>query len=376
MRLAVDATALLGARTGVGVVTAELLARLAHEPDLEVVAFGVTWRGRRDLAAVVPEGVRTTTRPMAARPLRAAWSRWDGPPIQWWTGPVDVVHGPNYVVPPARDASQLVSVHDLTFVHHPELCTADTLAYPNLIRRALRRGATVHTGSAFVATEIADVFGLDVGDVVVVPYGATRLAPPGKGTDAATGRALAGSQRYVLALGTVEPRKDLPTLVRAFDAIAGARPTLDLVIAGPDGWGAPALDAALAASPHRERIRRLGWVRDEEAAALLRGAAVYAYPAVYEGFGLPPLEAMAAGTPVVTSTAGSLPEVVGDAALRIAPGDADALADALARVLDDDALSEDLRARGTERAAGFTWDRTASGLVATYRRLAALHSAV
>jgi len=158
--------------------------------------------------------------------------------------------------------------------------------------------------------------------------------------------------------------------------IATARPTLDLVIAGPDGWGAPALDAALAASPHRERIRRLGWVRDDEAAALMRGAAVYAYPSVYVGFGLPPLEAMAAGTPVVTSTAGSLPEVVGEAALRIAPGDADALADALARVLDDDALSEDLRVRGTERAAGFTWDRTASGLVATYRRLAALHSAV
>jgi glycosyltransferase involved in cell wall biosynthesis len=375
MRLAVDATALLGARTGVGVVTNELLARLGREPDLDVVAYAVTWRGRGELDALLPDGVRAGHRPMAARPLRAAWSRADVPPLEWWTGRVDVVHGPNYVVPPAR-AAQLVSVHDLTFVHHPELCTADTLAYPVLIRRALRRGATIHTGSAFVATEIADVFDVDVADVVVVPYGATRLPATEADTDAATGRTLAGADRYVLALGTVEPRKDLPSLVRAFDAIATSHADLCLVIAGPDGWGSAALDAARDASPNRDRIRRLGWVTDREALALLRGAAVYAYPSVYEGFGLPPLEAMAAGTPVVCSTAGSLPEVVGDAAVTVAPADADALADALGRVLDDDALVAELHDRGERRAAGFTWDRTADGLVDTYRRLAALHSPV
>ena len=376
MRLAVDATALLGARTGVGVVTNELLARLGRDPDVDVVAYAVTWRGRGDLAALLPAGVRAGSRPMAARPLRAAWVRADVPPIEWWTGPIDVVHGPNYVVPPTRAAAQLVSVHDLTFVHHPELCTADTLAYPGLIRRALHRGATIHTGSAFVAGEIADVFGVPLADVVVVPYGATRLPATEPDTDAEAGRTLAAADRYVLALGTVEPRKDLPSLVGAFDAIAGRRPDLCLVIAGPDGWGSTALDAARAASPHRDRIRRLGWVTDREALALLRGAAVYAYPSVYEGFGLPPLEAMAAGTPVVCSTAGSLPEVVGDAAVTVAPGDTDALADAIARVLDDDALVAQLRERGERRARGFTWDRTADGLVDTYRRLAALHSPV
>jgi glycosyltransferase involved in cell wall biosynthesis len=313
---------------------------------------------------------------MAARPLREAWSRTDQPPIEWWTGPVDVVHGPNYVVPPSRRGAELVSIHDLTFVHHPELCTADTLAYPGLIRRALRRGATVHTGSAFVAAEIADEFGVDVGAVVVVPYGTRPLPADEPGTDAAAGQVLAGSGHYVLAVGTVEPRKDLPTLVGAFDRVAAARPDLALVLAGPDGWGAEALVEVIADSPHRDRIRRLGWVDEGQRAALLRGAAVYAYPSIYEGFGLPPLEAMAAGTPVVTSTAGSLPEVVGDAALTIAPGDADALADAIGRLLDDDGLVEDLRERGRRRAANFTWDVTAAGLVATYRRLAALHSPI
>jgi glycosyltransferase involved in cell wall biosynthesis len=313
---------------------------------------------------------------MAARPLREAWSRADRPPIEWWTGPIDVVHGPNYVVPPSRGAAELVSVHDLTFVHHPELCTADTLAYPGLIRRALQRGATVQTGSDFVAAEIADEFDVDVDAIVVVPYGTRPLPADEPGADAAAGRALAGSGHYLLAVGTVEPRKDLPTLVRAFDQMAAARPDLALVLAGTDGWGADALTEAVAASPYRDRIRRLGWVDERQRAALLRGAAVYAYPSIYEGFGLPPLEAMAAGTPVVTSTAGSLPEVVGDAALTISPGDTDGLADAIGRLLDDDALVEELEERGRRRAAMFSWDVTAAGLVATYRRLAALHSSI
>ena len=375
MRLAFDATALLGPRTGVGVVAAEVLARLATTDDLDVVAFGITWRGRRELAAAVPAGITTVGRPMAARPLRRAWARFDGPPIEWWTGAVDVVHSPNYVVPPARRAAELMSVHDLTFVHFPELCTADTLAYPPLIHRALGRGATIHTGSHFVAEEIRHVFALAPERVVVVPYGVTELPPPAGGTDAATGRRLAGGDRFVLALGTVEPRKDLPSLVRAFDALADAHPDLVLVIAGPDGWGSDALAGAIAASPHRTRIRRLGWVTDDQRAALLRGASVYAYPSIYEGFGLPPVEAMAAGTPVVTTRAGSLPEVVGDAALVVDPGDAEALAEAIGRLLDDDALAERQRVAGRARSQQFSWDATATGLVGLYRRLAALHSA-
>jgi len=376
MRVAVDATPLLGARTGVARVTDELLVRLADEPDLEEVAFGITWRGRQALAAAVPRGITVARRPMAARPLRARWSRGDGPPVEWWTGAIDVVHGPNYVVPPARDAGALVSVHDLTFVHHPELCTADTLGYPPLIRRAVARGALVHTGSHRIAEEITVELGVPADQVVVVPYGVTPPPPDPDGTRAATGRALAGADRYVLALGTIEPRKDLPTLVRAFDLLAAEDSSVGLVLAGPDGWGADAVTDAVAASPHRGRIRRLGFVAEADRLALLRGAAVYAFPSIYEGFGLPPLEAMAAGTPVVTTTAGSLPEVVGDAAALVAPGDVEGLAAAIARVLADPAAAADLVERGRARAATFTWDATAAGIVAAYRRVAALHSSV
>ncbi|MGZ4706880.1 MAG: glycosyltransferase family 4 protein [Acidimicrobiales bacterium] len=378
MRLAFDATSLIGARTGVGVFASEVLARLAGRPDLEVVAFGVTWRGRDALASSVPPGIRIVGRPMAARPLRQAWRRSDHPTVEHWTGRVDVVHGPNFVVPPTRHAAEVVTVHDLTCIRFPELCTPDTLEYPDLIRRAIRRGATIHTVSAFVGDEVRDAFGVPTEQVVVIPNGVRVPPPVGPGTDAAAGRALAGlgpedAGSYLLAVGTVEPRKDLPLLVDAFGLLGSAmsETPLRLVIAGPDGWGAEALAAAIARSPVRDRIVRLGWVSDDQRVALLRGAAAMVFPSIYEGFGLPPLDAMATGTPVIATAAGAVPEVVGEAAVLVPPGDAEALADAIADVLDDPGLADRLRQRGHERVAGFDWDDTTDQLVALYRRLAA-----
>jgi glycosyltransferase involved in cell wall biosynthesis len=301
---------------------------------------------------------------MAARPLRELWKRVDWPPATWWTGAVDVVHGLNFVVPPAGRAAELVTVHDLTCVRFPELCTADTLQYPALIRRALGRGAHVHAVSEFVADEVCEVFAAPRERVHVVANG---VGAP-EGGDADRGVARAGGP-YVLALGTIEPRKDLPSLVAAFDAVATTHADLRLVVAGPDGWGTDAYTAAVRGAAHRDRIVRLGWVDDATRADLLAGASVFAYPSRYEGFGLPPLEAMAAGTPVVTTRAGALPEVVGDAALLVAPGDADELAAAIARVLDDAGEAKRLVEAGRRRVGAFSWDAAADQLVGVYRSL-------
>jgi glycosyltransferase involved in cell wall biosynthesis len=366
LRVALDATPLLGARTGIGAFTAGLLDQLARRPGLDVTTYGLTWRGRRELADATPTGTGPVHRPMAARPLRLAWQRWDRPPVEWWTGPVDVVHGTNFVVPPTAAAASVVTVHDLTPVHYPELCDAATLAFPALVRRAIARGAWVHAHSRFVADEIVRHLGAPAERVVTIPAGVPALAP----ADPAVGHRLAGTERYVLAMGTVEPRKGLPLLVRAFDAVAGPRAGVRLVIAGPDGWGAEALRQAVAEAHHGDRVVRLGWVDDASRAALLRGATVVAYPSRYEGFGFPPLEAMAAGVPVVATTAGSLPEVLGDAAALVPVGDAAALTEALATLLDDPGRRGVLVAAGRQRVSAYRWEHTAGAMESLYRQAA------
>lgn len=369
MRVAVDATPLLDVPTGIVVFTRELLGRLSRCDDLDVVAYGLTRRYRAELARRLPPGVAPTRWPVPARSMLALWRRMPFPPMEAWTGRVDVVHGPNYVVPPTRRATALMTIHDLSCVRFPHLCDAQTRRYPVQIAAALRRGAHVHAVSATVAAEVGEHFAVPSDRIHVVHNG---VSPPPPG-DPARGRQLAGGGPFVLAVGTIEPRKDLVTLVRAFDAAAATSAARDLrlVLAGKRGWGADQLDAAIAAAVHRARIVQLGWVDDQERADLLHAATVLAYPSVYEGFGLPPLEAMLAGVPVVTTSAGALPEVVGRAALQVPVGDADELAAALLRAIDDEVLRGRLVRDGRDRARRYSWDACAHGLVEVYEKIRA-----
>lgn len=363
LTVALDATPLVGDRTGIGVAVSGMVRSLASLGELDLVGYGLTAAGWRRVRAALPAGVRPSRGPMPAGVLLSAWSRFSFPAIEIWTGPVDVVHGTNFVVPPARRASRIVSVWDLTSVRYPEMCTATARRYPELVRKALEQGAWVHTGSHFVAEEIASEFSLERDRILVIPPGVTATV---RAADAGPGR---GSRPYILTIGTVEPRKDVPGVVKAFDAIAAEHPDLELWIAGPEGWGEQQLSEAVSVATHRDRIRRLGWVPD--AGAVLAGAALLAYPSLYEGFGFPPLEAMAAGVPVVATAAGSLPEVTGEAALLVPPGDTDALGAAMSKVLGDSGLRDSLVERGRARVATFSWKTSARRLSEGYQRVAA-----
>lgn len=369
LRVALDATPLLGQPTGVGVFCHGALAAAAVRPGLEVRAYAVSWRRRGMIGPHLPAGVSAHQRAMPARPLHAAWKRLDVPPLEWFIGRTDVVHGTNFVVPPTSKAAAIASVHDLTPLHHPELCDRATLAYPGLISRAVRRGAWVHTDSAFVAAEVVEAFGADPARVRVVNPGIPEL-PMVSDVEAATivGRLLPpGTSRFCLAVGTAEPRKDLPGLVQAFSSVAEAYRDVALVLAGPAGWGEHDLAAAVESSRARQRIVRTGWLDSRDLAALVSRAAVLAYPSLYEGFGFPPLQAMRAGVPVVATSAGSLAEVLGDGALLVEPRDHDALAMALDACLGDDGVRSRLIAAGAVWSTRFSWERCGEGLEALYR---------
>jgi glycosyltransferase involved in cell wall biosynthesis len=366
VRVAIDATPLLEPPTGIGRVTRSTIEALVAHTDLEVACYSVTWRGRGRLPDACPPGATAHARPFPARLAHRLWARVGVPWAELLAGPADVVHGMNYVAPPARRASTVVSVHDLTFLHHPEWCTETVLRFPLLIQRAIDRGAFVHTGAEAIATEIRDAFDVDHHRVVAVHHGLDRDLGGSNGAGGVA--AIAGT--YILALGTIEPRKDYPTLVRAFDLLAADEPELRLVVAGGEGWGNDEYHHVLSAARARDRIVSLGYVDESMRRNLLHHAALLAYPSAYEGFGLPPLEAMQVGVPVVTTDAGALPEIVGEAAEMAGVGDPSALAKAMLNALEPVRRAELIRA-GAENVRRFDWADTARRLHDLYRSAAA-----
>lgn len=364
MRVAFDCAPLSPPRTGIGNVTHELVSRLAQNPALELSAWCLGLRRRKPAFAALPDGVAALRRPLPARPTRQAWLRTGHPTFERVHGGFDVVHGTNYVVPPTSDTPALVTVHDMVTVLHPEVVQPSSRLFPELVRQSIARGAWVQVASHTVADEVRAEWDIDPDRVVVIKNGVT----PVPAADPATGRRIAGADRYLLALGTVEPRKRLPDLVAAFDRIAGDAEHLTLVIAGADGWGSDALDAAIDSARHQHRIRRIGWVDDP--AALLRGATALVFCPLYEGFGLPPLEAMTADVPVVATRAGAVPEICGEAALLVDVGDLDGLAEAMHRLVHDRDLAAELVAAGRSRVGQFDWDVAADDHAKLYERIA------
>lgn len=367
MRVALDATPLVGARSGVGRFVAELAAALGARPDVELAGWVASTRAlvaRRDRPLV--EGLDVGWFPLPAVVATRLWRHIGWPAHERFVGSVDVVHGTNFVVPPTRAAGRVVTVHDLSYVHDRDEMPASIARFDDLVAWAVRGGAAVHVPSAYVAGEVAERYpGADITVVhegAPVPWGAgaRRDGPP-----------------TIVAVGTALRRKRFPLLVEAFGLVAAdpAHADARLCLVGAEGPDSQAVEAAVERLPPpvRGRVRLAGRLDERELRRVVGGAAVVAVPSTYEGFGLPVLEAMAAGVPVVATRAGSLPEVAGDAARLVAADDAAALATGIADVLADDTLAAHLAEAGLARAATFTWDATAAGLVALYERVAAGH---
>ncbi|MEO8272555.1 MAG: glycosyltransferase family 1 protein [Chloroflexota bacterium] len=276
---------------------------------------------------------------------------------------VDVLHA-IYFLPPLIGRPSVLTVHDISFELHPEFFSRGALARDRLLIRASARRATcVITGSNATRIDLVEHYGLPESRIVVAPYGVSATFHLDE--DAIWAPYAGNRPLRVLAVGALQPRKNL---VRLIDAIALVRRRfpVELRVVGPDGHDAGAIRKRMSESVD---TRMTGWLSEEDLATEYRAADIFAYPSIYEGFGLPVLEAMACGTPVVTSTGGSLPEVAGDAALLVDPLDVEALSAAILRVAEESVLAQSLRDRGIERAAQFTWQRSADVHVAAYRDL-------
>lgn len=369
MHVCLDIQSALAQRAGVGRYTrmlAEHLPRSAGTDELSLFYFDFKRRGC-DFASAGVRQRRVTWIP--GRFVQAAWKTAGFPPFDWFAGPADVFHFPNFIRPPLTRGRSVVTIHDAAFLRYPETIEAKNYRYlSTCIKKTVDRADAVICVSSFTAQEIKELLNVPQHKLRVIPSG---LSPAHR--RATIGEIQSMRQRlqlerpYLLSVGTLEPRKNYPFLIDVFENLDFEG---DLVIAGMKGWKTDGIFERRNRSLKREHIRLLEYVDENDLAALYSEAELFVIPSLYEGFGFPPLEAMQCGTPVVSAATGSLPEVLGDAAMMIKGFDSEAWVEGLNTMLRDTGLRESATTRGYARAAKFTWEQTAQLTWNTYRSLA------
>jgi len=367
VRIVLDYRPALRQRSGVGEYVHELARHVAAKLDREsrLTLFSASWRDR--LAPDVIPGCPIVDARVPVRVLNAAWHRLEWPSVERLSGATfDVAHSAHPLLMPARRAAQIVTIHDLDFLDHPEHTAREIRRdYPALAARHARRASRVIVSSWQTAHEVETRLGVDASRIVLCPAGAPDWA---RDVGAATTR----TPRHVLFLGTLEPRKNIAGLLDAWERVLAALPDAPpLVLAGRATPETERDRERLRREPLAGHVRAEGYVDDAGRQALYRDAAALVVPSFHEGFGLTALEAMACGVPVVASNRGSLPDVVGDAGLLVDPADAGAMAQALLAAIGDANVRARLIAAGHARAESFSWDASAATLIDAYRAAAA-----
>lgn len=408
MRILIDYRPALRQRSGVGEYIFRLLQALrqVRHPGDELAVFSSSWKDRVDRHDL--DGIAVVDARIPVRVLNRLWHQREWPPVEMVAGRFDVVHAAGPTLIPAKHAAQVVTVHDLDFLAHPERTWAEMRRdYGALVQQHVLRADHVVVNSAYTAGEVHQRLGVPLARITVCRPGglswtARKAAKPGlaadeiatgagSGTGAGNGprgaAALVTGQPvtaggialgtgYILFVGTLEPRKNVGGLLESYTRLVQRWPDAPrLVLAGRAvALSKPWLEA-LTKEPLASKAVHLGYVADSEREALYKGASVLVLPSFNEGFGLPVLEAMTVGVPVIASNRGALPEVLGDAGLLIDPDDPDSLASALERMLTDTALARRLAARGLRRTRLFDWITSARALRSAYDEAVAFHAA-
>jgi len=379
LHIVVDFTAAFHQGAGIGLYTRSLIrAALARDRANRYTLLHARAGAdaRRRFAQALPPHARLVQVPLSPRWFTLLFHRWGLPlPLAALVGPWDLYHSPDFVLPRLRGGKTLVTVHDLSFLRVPQF--ADPRLRRFLVRavgRSVRQADGILADSAATRDDLVDLLGVPRERIRVV-YAACderfrRVEDPQVLAEARERLGL--PRRYILSLGTLEPRKNFEGLIRAYADLLRLRPETeeDLVLVGRRGWMSEGIGRAIAETGLGERVHIRTDVADEDLPAVLSMATLFAFPSWYEGFGLPPLEAMACGVPVVASDRGSLREVLGNAACTVAPEDPEGIARAMAALLDDEPARRALAACGPVQAARFDWGRSAEALLDAYHRLA------
>ncbi len=381
MRIGIDYTAAAHQRAGIGRYARGLVGALAElDADVQFVLL-VAGRGAphapgesQQLDATVGDNFHIRDLPLSERMWTIIWHRLRLPlPVDLFTGPVDVFHSPDYVLPHVRRGKAVVTIHDLSFLRYPEGAEPKLRRYlAKAVPRAVRRAELVLADSENTRNDIIELLGTSPEKVEVLYPGVDGSFRPVQDEGLLSrARAVYGLDfPFILTVGTLEPRKNHVLLL---DAYAVLREISDvphkLAIAGGRGWLYEGVFRRVEELSLERDVIFLGFVPDEDLPAVYSLADIFVFPSLYEGFGLPTLEAMACGTPVVASRSSSLPEVVGDAGLMVPPDNPTALAGTIRKVLNDQDLRQDLIERGVSQAQKFTWRRTGRRLLALYRSL-------
>ncbi len=387
-RITIDVTPAVHQSAGIGRLTREVVRQLlatptAHQYRLFCMGRKAPVRDEKpplsaeDIFAECPGNVPVVTGRLTDRWLYRIWFRARLPaPVEVFAGRADLYHATDFVLPPVLPGARTVlTVHDLTFERDPSSAPPRLLPFlKRVVPRSARRATHIVADSYATARDLTELYGIAPARITTIhsgvdarfkPATAAAVTWPVQQGAALRKRYQLGDAPFVLTVGTMQRRKNHLTLVRAFAKMDSSN--VNLVIAGGQGWLYDEVLAEIKALGLTQRVRLIGFIDDADLPALYRAASVFAFPSLYEGFGLPPLEAMACGVPVVASNASSLPEVIGDAGLMVDPLDVDALAAALAQALNDAKWREKVIPMGLARASTFTWQRAAEQLASVYQ---------
>ena len=372
-RVAIDAQILRPAMSGVERAVHSLLKAL-HEtaPEFEFLIYYPRGLGRPSEKDAPNVRYRHPLIPNTFRPLRICWDQ-AILPLRLRRDHIDLLHAPAYVGPLLSHVPSVLTIYDMIALKFPHLCKrTNVLHYRLIMPPSARRAARIIVPSECTKRDVIALLRVPEEKLRVVPLG---VSPAFRPVDdparlAAMRRRYGLPERYILYLGNLEPKKNLPHLLRAFaEARRSGHITHRLVLAGQKAWRTDELHRTLRKKRLQQSVMLLGGIPEEDLPALYSGASCFVFPSLYEGFGLPPLEAMACGTPVITTRAGALPEVVGNAALTLSSGDTRELRIAVEKVAANQFLRNRLRAYGLERAKQFTWERTAQETVKVYKEV-------